>query len=210
VTRLLLALGIQSSAALRVLRLVRVLRLGIVLGRAHRTLAGILGTNGLGRAVVVVTVVVLLAGPAGLIGILLGRAAADRIGRNVSGGVSMALTGLAVTFAYGGTAFQLITGYLAAILASSAFAPPTGALGAELVPTRIRATLAGWVTFAGVLGAVTGIFGFGLLADATGGFDAAARTIGIVVAIAAAGFWLLPETRDVELEDLEAGPSSTD
>jgi len=161
------------------------------------------GERVLGVSPLTLSIVVLLAGPAGLIGILAGRAAADRIGRNVSGGVSMALTGVAVAFAYGGTASQLIVGYLAAILASSAFAPPTGALGAELVPTRIRATLAGWVTFAGVLGAVTGIFGFGRLADATGGFDSAARTIGIVVAIAAAGFWFLPETREVELEDLE-------
>jgi MFS family permease len=82
---------------------------------------------------------------------------------------------------------RLAVGYLLAILSSSAFAPPTGALGAELVPTRIRATLAGWITFAGVLGAVIGIAGFGVLADATGGFDRAARTIGIVTALTSAG-----------------------
>jgi voltage-gated potassium channel len=53
---------LRAARALRVLRLVRVLRLGIVFGRVYRTLTGILGTNGLGRAVVVVTVVILLAG----------------------------------------------------------------------------------------------------------------------------------------------------
>jgi MFS family permease len=99
----------------------------------------------------------------------------------------------------------LAVGYLLAIMASSSFAPPTGALGAELVPTRIRATLAGWVTFAGVLGAVVGIAGFGVLADATGGFDQAARAIGVVTALTATGFLLLPETRGTELEDLETG-----
>ena len=54
-----------------------------------------------------------------------------------------------------------------------------------------------------------GIAGFGILADATGGFDRAARTIGIVTAITSIGFLLLPETRDVELEDLE-DPASED
>jgi len=53
---------LRAARALRVLRLVRVLRLGIVFGRAYRTLSGILGTNGLGRAVVVVILVILLAG----------------------------------------------------------------------------------------------------------------------------------------------------
>jgi MFS family permease len=161
------------------------------------------GERVLGVAPGLLTVLVLLAGPTGLVGILLGRAAADRIGRNVAAGASMVTTGLAVVWAYGGTPAQLAVGYLLAIACSSAFAPPTGALGAELVPTRIRATLAGWVTFAGVIGAAIGIFGFGALADATGGFAPAARIIGVVSAAAGLGFRLLPETRGVELEDLE-------
>jgi voltage-gated potassium channel len=53
---------LRAARALRLLRLVRVLRLGVVLGRTYRTLAGVLGTNGLGRAVVVVAVVIVLAG----------------------------------------------------------------------------------------------------------------------------------------------------
>jgi len=162
------------------------------------------GERVLGASAGLLALLVVLAGPAGLVGILLGRAAADRIGRNLAAGVSMAGTGAAVAWAYGGTAPRLAIGYLLAIMASSAFAPPTGALGAELVPTRIRATLAGWITFAGVLGAVVGIAGFGVLADATGGFDSAARTIGIVTALSSVGFLGLPETRGVELEDLEA------
>ncbi len=161
------------------------------------------GERVLGVSPGLLALLVVLAGPAGLVGILVGRAAADRIGRNVAAGFSMAATGGAVAWAYGGTAVQLAVGYLLAITASSSFAPPTGALGAELVPTRIRATLAGWVTFAGVLGAVVGIAGFGVLADATGGFDQAARIIGLVTALTAAGFLLLPETRGMELEDLE-------
>lgn len=167
------------------------------------------GERVLGVPPSLLTALVVLAGPAGLVGILVGRAAADRIGRNVAAGTSMVTTGLAVVWAYGGTATQLAVGYLAAIACSSAFAPPTGALGAELVPTRVRATLAGWVTFAGVIGAAIGIFGFGALADATGGFAPAARIIGVIAALAGLGFRLLPETRGVELEQLEE-PGSPD
>ena len=166
------------------------------------------GERVLGVSAGLLALLVVLAGPAGLVGILLGRAAADRIGRNLAAGVSMAGTGVAVAYAYGGSAPRLAVGYLLAITASSAFAPPTGALGAELVPTRVRATLAGWITFAGVLGAVIGIAGFGVLADATGGFDRASRAIGLVTAVTALGFLLLPETRGVELEDLEADADS--
>ena len=161
------------------------------------------GERVLGMSPGFLALLVVLAGPAGLVGILVGRAAADRIGRNVAAAVSMAGTGVAVAWAYGGTDARLAVGYLLAILSSSAFAPPTGALGAELVPTRTRATLAGWITFAGVLGAVVGLAGFGVLADATGGFDSASRAIGMVTAVGAFGFLALPETRGVELEDLE-------
>ncbi len=161
------------------------------------------GERVLGVRPALVTVLVVLAGPVGLVGILAGRAAADRVGRNVAAGTSMVVTGAAVAWAYGGSGTQLAVGYLVAIGASSAFAPPTGALGAELVPTRLRATLAGWVTFAGVLGAVVGIYGFGALADATGGFRGAAIAVGAVTSLAGLGFRFLPETRGVELEDLE-------
>jgi MFS family permease len=152
------------------------------------------------------SLLVLGAGPAGLVGILLGRAGADRWGRRVTGGVMMAATGVAVAIAYGGDTSALAVGYLAAITSSSAFAPPTGAMAAELVPTSIRATVAGWVTMAGVLGAVLGLLSFGVLADVTGSFANASRVIGLTVALTAIGFGLLPETRGHELDDHDVAP----
>jgi MFS family permease len=144
---------------------------------------------------------VLGAGPAGLVGILLGRAGADRFGRRATAGAMMALTGAGVAYGYAGTPRDLAIGYLAAIATSSGFAPPAGALAAELVPTKVRATVAGWMTMAGVLGAVVGLLTFGVLADATGSFANAARSIGIAVAVVAVGFALLPETRGRELDE---------
>lgn len=161
------------------------------------------GEQVLGASPLLLSTLVLGAAPAGLLGILAGRWGADRFGRTLTAGLSMAATGASVALAYSGGQTALIVGYLLALATSSAFAPPTGALVAELVPTSIRATVAGWETIAGVLGAVGGLMSFGLLAELTGGFVAASFTIGIVVMVVAIGFWWLPETLGVELEDLE-------
>jgi MFS family permease len=164
------------------------------------------GEGVLGASPLFLSTLVLGAGPAGLVGILLGRWGADRLGRRLTAGIGMAATGAGVTYAYAADTTELAIGYLVAIAASSAWAPPAGALAAELVPTRIRATVAGWMTVAGVLGAVIGLTSFGVLADLTGGFANAAMAIGVVVAVAAVGFAGLPETRGTELESLEDGP----
>jgi MFS family permease len=161
------------------------------------------GEGVLGSSPLLLSTLVLGAGPAGLGGILLGRWGADHLGRTLTAGLAMAATGGAVAYAYAGQPRDLAVGYLLAIAGSSAFAPPTGALVAELVPTSIRGAVAGWGTVAGVLGAVIGLTSFGVLADLTGGFASAARTIGILVAIVSIGFWWLPETLGVDLEDLE-------
>lgn len=161
------------------------------------------GEGVLGASPLFLSTLVLGAGPAGLVGILLGRWASDHVGRTRTAGLSMATTGAAVAYAYAGSPRDLAFGYLLAIAASSAFAPPVGALVAELVPTAIRGAVAGWETLAGVLGAVIGLTSFGVLADLTGGFASAARWIGILVAVVAFGFLRLPETLGTELEDLD-------
>jgi MFS family permease len=163
------------------------------------------GERVLGAAPLEVAALVLAAGPLGLAGILLGRWGADRLGRRITGAVALAGTGLGVAVAYSGSLASLAVGYLAAVLLGGAFAPAQGALAAELVPTAIRATVAGWLTVTGVLGAVTGLAIFGALADATGGFAVGAWSLGGLVAASALAFRALPETRGVELEDLEAG-----
>lgn len=156
-----------------------------------------------------VSVLVIAAGPAGLVGLLLGRWLADRFGRRTAGAVAMVGTGGAVALAYASGFEALAVGYLGTILLASAFAPAQGALAAELVPTAVRATVAGWVTVAGVAGAVVGLAGFGVLSDATGRFSVAGVTVGAVAAVSAVGFRALPETRGTELtgrEDAAPGP----
>jgi MFS family permease len=119
----------------------------------------------------------------------------------VTAAMAMAVTGLAVHQGYSGGLVALSVGYLGALAGVGAFASPFGALAAELVPTRARATTAGWMTVASVLGAVGGLTVFGALADATGAFSSAARLLGLGAACLSVGFAMLPETRGMELDD---------
>jgi MFS family permease len=161
------------------------------------------GEGMLGASALQLSGLVLVAGPVGLVGIVLGRFGADRFGRRVTGALALSGTGFAVAIAYSAGLTALGFGYLTTILLASAFAPAQGTLASELVPTAVRATVAGWLTVSGVFGAIIGLTVFGVLADITGGFAVAARLLGAIVVLSAFGFTLLPETRGVELEDLE-------
>ncbi|MEX2328395.1 MAG: MFS transporter [Nitriliruptoraceae bacterium] len=164
------------------------------------------GERVLGASPLSLSLLVLAAGPAGIAGLLLGRLVADRWGRRPAAALSMAATGAAVAVGYAGSLPGLTIGYVGAVAASSAYAAPAGALAAELVPTSVRATVAGWMTVAGVVGAVSGLVIVGTLADLTNGFAAPTLGVGIVVALVATGFARLPETRGRELDTFDAGP----
>jgi putative MFS transporter len=144
---------------------------------------------------------VVAAGVLGLGGLLAGRWASDRLGRRRTAGTTQVLVALAGMLTYSGTVAGAVAGYLTSIVAMSAFAPAVGSLGAEMFPTRIRATVAGWVSVAGVLGAVCGLLAFGLLADGLQSFAAAAVLVAAPVAAVAPLFARLPETRGLELEE---------
>jgi MFS family permease len=146
-------------------------------------------------------IVLTAAPPVGFGGLAAGRWAADRLGRiptTVVAHAGIAITG-AITYTAG--ARGAIAGYLACLFAQSVFGPAIGSLAAELFPTSSRATAAGWLNAAGVLGAVGGLVTFGLLADAFGSFGPAALTVTVPMGLASAGYLLLPETRGLELEE---------
>ncbi|MEX2619654.1 MAG: MFS transporter [Egibacteraceae bacterium] len=164
------------------------------------------GENVLGMSAGAMALVFLVAAPAGLVGLLAGRWAADRLGRRVSAGVAMVGTALAGTVTYSGAAGALAVGYIASIVAAAAYAPAAGALDAELFPTSQRATAAGWVTAANIIGAVLGLVAFGVLIDAFGAFTPAALTIAVPVVLTALLYTLVPETRGLELEESAPEP----
>jgi MFS family permease len=145
------------------------------------------------------------AGVTGLAGLLAGRWGSDHLGRRVTGAAGLVGVALCGILTYSGTVPAAGAGYLLAVFSGSVFAPAAGALHAELFPTRIRGTVAGWTVAAGVLGAVTGLVAFGAIADRADRFDLAALAVFVPAAIAALLFALLPETRGQELEESAAG-----
>jgi MFS family permease len=142
------------------------------------------------------------AGAAGLAGLLAGRWLADRVGRRLTGALAMVAVALFATLTYTGSAPALLAGYILGVFAASVFAPAAGALVNELFPTPVRASVAGWSVAAGVLGAVTGLVAFGAVADAGHRFAVAGLVTFLPAALAMVLFWLLPETRGREPEDL--------
>jgi MFS family permease len=156
--------------------------------------------NALGMSRSATATMVLAAAPVGLVGLLLGRLAADRLGRRVTAAGTQAVVALAGMLTYSGSRAGVTAGYLLAVLVASAYAPSFGALSAELFPTSVRATVAGWLVAAGVLGAVSGLVAFGLLADALASFAVAAALVCAPVVLTSLLFIRLPETRGLELE----------
>ena len=145
---------------------------------------------------------VVIAGAAGLFGLLGGRWMADEVGRRPTGTVAMIGASLSATLAYTGSRPALIVGYTFGVLSGSVLAPAVGSLLAELFPTSVRASVTGWWVTSGVLGAVVGLVAFGAVADVGNRFALAAAITFLPMALAAGLFWTVPETRGKEPEML--------
>jgi MFS family permease len=108
---------------------------------------------------------------------------------------------LAAMITYDGSAAAAIAGYLLAVLGASVYGPAMGAIGAELFPTGIRGTTAGWMSMAAILGAVSGLVLFGVLVSALDSFWIAAAVVALPVLAVCPLFACLPETVGMELEE---------
>jgi MFS family permease len=184
------------------LRLLAVLAfaIGFVTGPAN-TFLFVYAENALGMSPsATAALVVGGAGPVGLVGLLLGRWGADALGRRRTAGGTQAVVALACMLTYSGSRPAVAAGYLLGILAAAAYGPSFGALSAELFPTSVRATAAGWLLAAGVIGAVAGLVAFGRLADVLASFSGAAVLVAAPVVVVSLLFARLPETRGLELE----------
>ena len=140
------------------------------------------------------------AGALGLLGLLVGRWAADRLGRRTACLLTHVLLTAAGVLLYSGTPVALFAGYWLGVLIQGAYGPAFGAISTEVFPTSNRATAQGWLTAAGVLGAVAGLVLFGAVSDATDSYVVGALAVCLPCALAAAGYLALPETRGQELE----------
>ena len=145
---------------------------------------------------------VVMAGAAGLVGLLGGRSLADRVGRRPTCMLAMVGAALSATLAYTGSRPALIVGYVCGVFSGAVLAPAVGALLAELFPTSVRASVTGWWVMAGVVGAVVGLVAFGAVADVGNRFAEAAAITTLPMALASGLFLLVPETKGKEPEML--------
>lgn len=114
---------------------------------------------------VTVSLVVALSALTGLGGLILSRYCARVLGRRgtiILG--TLATAGMAV-LAYGGGKLAFVVGYMGGVAAGGLLAPALSALSTELFPHVTRATAAGWIVVAGVLGAMAGLLMFGFVGD---------------------------------------------
>lgn len=155
----------------------------------------------------VTAVLLAVALPVGLAGLLLGRWGADRWGRRPTAAAALAGIAVAAIVTYGGGLATTTAGALVTVLAGYAFAPTVAALANELFPTEIRGRVAGWLVATGVVGAVAGLLTFGAMADLLDGFSAAAVVVSVPALLATVVFVRLPETRGMELEESSAVPA---
>ncbi len=152
---------------------------------------------------VAISAMVVVAGFVGLGGLLAGRWLADHWGRRPT--IAISFVGLALfgVLAYSGSDWGLVVGYVLGVASGSVLAPGAGAYSNELFPTGVRASVAGWLIAAAVVGAVCGLLVFGVLADVhrSGNHAGFAATVTFLPALAfGLALLVLPETRGLELE----------
>jgi MFS family permease len=143
---------------------------------------------------------VVAAGLTGLVGLMLGRLLADRLGRRPTAALAMVLMAGAGVLTYSGSVPALAVGYVCGVLFGAAYGTPAIALTAELFPTSIRSAVAGWLVVAGVLGSTAGLWLAGTIADALDSFGEAMAVVCLPAGLVAVLFARLPETRGLELE----------
>ena len=137
---------------------------GMVTGPANG-FAFVYGEGILKIAPHVVALVVASSALTGLAGLLLSRRLSRTLGRRWTVAIGAVATALTSTFAYSGGRFNFLAGYLVGVAAAGLLAPAASALSTEIFSRAFRATAAGWVVVAGVLGATAGLALFGGVGD---------------------------------------------
>jgi len=151
-----------------------------------------------------VSEVVVVSGVAGLIGLIGSRRFSRTLGRRWTVVIGVVATALASTLAYGGGKTPFIVGYILGVGAGGLLSPAVTAVSTEIFAHRFRATAAGWITVAGVLGAIGGLGLFGWVGDAVHTSSATGLRVAALVTFlpllpALVLLVRLPESRAMEL-----------
>ncbi len=114
----------------------------------------------------IVASVVALSAATGLAGLLVSRRLSRSIGRRWTVALGVVGSGVTSVLAYSGGRASFVAGYLIGVGAAGVLAPAATAISTEIFSHSHRATAAGWVVVAGVLGATAGLALFGWVGDA--------------------------------------------
>lgn len=163
--------------------------------------------HALGMSASTASVILFTGGAAGMAGFFLAGRFCDRFGRRAT------LAAAALTFNATMVAFYLLpdipTVWLPlgllfglASIAGNASIVAFRTLATELFPTRIRSTVMGWFSVAGLVAAVASNFATGALTEVTGSLAEAIAWIALLIVPAClALLGLVPETRGLALEE---------
>jgi MFS family permease len=164
--------------------------------------------NDLGWQAEAARFLLIVASGLGTVGLLVGGRAADRIGRRPTT-VAAIIIGLV-----GGLGFYLLdSGWFLAVsvflatFGATMLTPALGAMRAELFPTRVRATAAGWITNVAIIGSIAGFLIAGLLIDQVG-LPTTIAILGVGVIGAVFLTLRLPETKGMDIVKPRGGRSS--
>ena len=153
---------------------------------------------------IVVSLVVALSALTGLLGLVLSRYCAVALGRRGTIIIGTVATSLMAVVAYGGGKVAFVVGYMGGVAAGGLLAPALAAISTELFPHSTRATAAGWIVVAGVVGAIVGLLVFGLVGDSVhvtgaGSLRPAALVTFLPLLPLLALLYKLPESSEMEL-----------
>ncbi len=153
---------------------------------------------------IVVSLVVALSALTGLGGLVLSRYCAVALGRRGTIIIGTIATSVMAAIAYGGGKVAFVVGYMGGVAAGGLLAPALAAISTELFPHATRATAAGWIVVAGVVGAIVGLLVFGLVGDSVhvtgaGSLRPAALVTFLPLLPLLALLYKLPESSQMEL-----------
>jgi len=141
------------------------------------------------------------AGTVGFFGyFVLGRLS-DRLGRRLIGAAGLLSAGMAVTAFY--QTEWLVLAFAFMTLSESGIIIAVNSLTTELFPTELRATAKSWVTNSSIIGALLGLALIGAFSSIAAG-STMITLFGVATSLLAPAIFLVPETRHVDLEEIDA------
>jgi putative MFS transporter len=151
------------------------------------------------------SVMVFVGGAVGIIGNIAAGRMGDRYGRRLIGSITMVSFPVFAAVFYNGPGWSLAPSWIAFVFCVSASNTVVRAFANELFPTSHRGTASGVNAFSETMGAVTGL---GLLALGTqvpGNVPRMTTVLSLSLVVSGLLVWLLPETRQRELEAISGG-----